>query len=102
MSLPIVLRIVLRPEAAADLLSVQDWYEHQRAGLGAAFTDAVDKLLTRIAALPELYVVVFRGVRRGKVQRFPYLVYYRVFSDWIEVIGVLHGSRDPQIWQGRA
>lgn len=52
--------------------------------------------------MPEVYVVVLNEVRRAKLRWFPYLVYYRVLSDRVEVIGVLHGSRDPGVWQGRA
>jgi plasmid stabilization system protein ParE len=40
-------------------------------------------------------------VRRGKVRRFPYVVYYRVLADRIEVIAVLHAARNPQTWQDR-
>jgi plasmid stabilization system protein ParE len=80
----------------------RDWYERQRAGLGDAFTDAVDDFLVRIGAMPELYGVVLRDVRRGKLRRFPYLVYYRVLSDRIEVIAVLHSGRHPRVWQSRA
>ena len=97
MSLP----IVLRPEAQADLLAARDWYAQQRAGLEDAFAEAVEQLLARIEAMPELYAAVLRDVRRGKLRRFPYVVYYRVLADRIEVIAVLHGSRDPQVWQDR-
>ena len=52
--------------------------------------------------MPEMYAAAFRGVRPAKLRRFPYVVYYRVLADRIEVLAVLHGSRDPRIWQGRA
>jgi toxin ParE1/3/4 len=97
MSLP----LILRPEAQADLLAIRDVYEQQRAGLGTAFGDAVDDLLLRIRAMPQLYAVAHKDVRRAKVRRFPYVAYYRVLADRIEVFAVLHGSRDPQIWQSR-
>jgi plasmid stabilization system protein ParE len=97
MSLP----ILLRPEALADLLEARDWYEQQRAGLGEAFAEAVDQILARIEMMPELYGVVFRKVRQGKLRRFPYVLYYRVLADWIEVIAILHGGRDPRVWQDR-
>jgi len=97
MSLP----VVLRPEAQADLLSARDWYEQQQPGLGDGFTDVVEEMIDRIAAMPELYAVVLNGVRRAKLRRFPYLAYYRVLSDRVEVIGVLHGSRNPSVWQRR-
>ena len=97
MSLP----LVLRPEAQADVIAARDWYEQQRPGLGDQFVDALDELLDRITAVPELHPVVLNGVRRVKVRRFPYLVYYRALPDRTEVIAVLHGSRDPGVWQGR-
>jgi len=97
MSLP----IILRPQAEADLKDARDWYATQSPGLEIAFAESVDHVLERIAAMPHMYAVAFRDVRRGALRRFPYLTYYRVLSDRIEVIAVLHGSRDPKIWQER-
>ncbi len=97
MSLP----IFLRPEAQVDLLAARDWYERQRAGLGIEFAEAFEEMLARIEILPELYPAVLRNVRRGKLRRFPYVLYYQVLADRIEVIAILHGSRNPQVWQDR-
>jgi len=95
------LSVVLRPEAQLDLLETRDWYERQQFGLGQAFADAVDESVARIEAMPQMYATVFGDVRRGKLRRFPYLVYYRVLSDRSEIIAVLHASRDPKLWQER-
>jgi plasmid stabilization system protein ParE len=97
MSLP----VTLRPEAQDDLLAARDWYEQQRAGLGDSFAAAVDEVITRIEAVPELHAVVLEDVRRGKVRKYPSVVYHRVLADRVEVIGVLHTSRDPRVWQER-
>lgn len=97
MSLP----LVVRPEAQADLLAARDWYEQQRPGLGDDFSDAAEELLDRIAATPKLYPATLKDVRRAKLRRFPYVVYYRMLADCVEVLAVLHGSRNPQIWQDR-
>jgi plasmid stabilization system protein ParE len=70
------------------------------AGLGDAFTQAAEQVLARIETLPELYPVVLQEVRRAKLRKFPY-VYYRALASRVEVIGVLHGSRNPQLWQDR-
>ena len=59
-------------------------------------------MFERIAAMPKLYAPTIKNVRRAKLRRFPYVVFYRILADRIEVIGVLHGSRDPGIWQDRA
>jgi toxin ParE1/3/4 len=95
------LAAVFRPEAQADVLQTRDWYERQQPGLGEIFSVALNEAVIRIEAMPLMYAMVFRGVRRGKLRTFPYLIYYRTLSDRIEVIAVLHGSRDPKLWQER-
>jgi plasmid stabilization system protein ParE len=90
-----------RPEAEADVLETRDWYEQQQHGLGDSFRDSLDQIVVRIQTMPQMYAVVFRDVRRGKLRRFPYVIYYRVLPNRIEVIAVLHGSRDPRLWQER-
>jgi len=65
------LAAVLRPEAQADLLQTRDWYERQQPGLGGAFSVAVDEAVIRIEAMPQMYAMVFRDVRRGKLRTFP-------------------------------
>jgi plasmid stabilization system protein ParE len=96
------LPVVLRPEAAGDVLNARDYYDRQRENLGDRFADSLDEAILQIAANPELSAVVLRNVRRTKLRRFPYVVYYRVLADRIEAIGVLHASRHPRTWQRRA
>jgi plasmid stabilization system protein ParE len=96
------LRVVLRPETESDLLQAHDWYEQDGPELAEAFVGSFEATIDRIEAMPQLYAVAFKNIRRSKLRRFPYLVYYRVLSDRIEVIGVLHGSRDPRVLQERA
>ena len=95
------LPLVVSPAARADILDVQNWYDQQRAGLGKKFGDAVEKQFDQIVSMPTLYAVVEDEVRQAQVSRFPYLVYYRLTTDRIEVLAVLHTSRDPQTWQSR-
>ncbi len=90
-----------RPEAQIDVLEARDWYERQQQGLGDSFKDSLDHIIVRVETMPQMYAVVFSNVRRGKLRRFPYVIYYRILSDRIEVIAVLHGSRDPRLWQER-
>jgi len=95
------LSVALRPEAQADLLEARNWYERQQFGLGDAFAASVDEAVARIEEMPEMYPSVFFDVRRGKLRRFPYLIYYRVMADRSEIVAVLHSSRDPKLWQDR-
>jgi plasmid stabilization system protein ParE len=96
------LPVLVRPEAQRDLQEGREWYEQRRSGLGDEFLEAVDGIFSRIAESPELYPAEYRGVRRVGLSRFPYVVYYRTTGSAVEVLAVLHGSRNPRTWQSRA
>jgi toxin ParE1/3/4 len=70
--------------------------------LGEDFLAAVQVVLDRIEQNPEVHAPIFQAVRRGRVKRFPYAVYYRIEPDRLVVIAVLHSKRDPRGWQSRA
>lgn len=95
------LPVILRAEAEADLAEVRDWYEEKLVGLGDEFVSEAERFFARIASFPELYAIVIRNARRGKLRRFPYVVYYRVLTDKIEIFAVLRGSRDSKTWRSR-
>jgi toxin ParE1/3/4 len=96
------LPVVLRQEASLDTEAVRDHLESQRAGLGQTFLSRLNEVLARIGAMPEMYGVIWRNVRAARLRRFAYVVYYRVHNDRIEVIAVMHGSRNASAWRSRA
>jgi toxin ParE1/3/4 len=98
MSLP----VVLRPEASRDTEEARDYFESKQTGLGLAFLDRLREALQRISARPEMYGVVWRNVRATRLRRFTYVVYHRIHDDRVEVLAVMHGSRDASTWQSRA
>jgi plasmid stabilization system protein ParE len=95
------LPVVLRPEASQDVEEARDYLESQHAGLGQDFLDRLNETLTRIGSMPELYAVVWQSVRAVRLRRFTYVVYYRVHDDRVEVLAVMHGSRNASAWQSR-
>ncbi len=94
--------IRLRPEAEDDLTEAATWYESQRAGLGQQFLDEVLSALATIAEMPLTHAVLYRNTRRAWMRRFPFGIFYQVDSEGVIVIAVIHGSRHPRRWQGRA
>jgi len=50
---------------------------------------------------PERFPIALGDIRKARVRRFPYVVYYVVLPEVITVIAIIHGRRDPQRWQGR-
>ena len=98
MSLP----VILRPDADADIEASHDDLERVRAGLGDQFVTRVREMLALIEAMPEMYGVVWHDVRAARLRQFRHVVYYVVFTDRVEIIAVMHGSRDSSAWQSRA
>lgn len=97
MSLP----VVLRPLANADIQQIHVELEAQDAGLGDRFLDRLQETLDHIEAMPEMYAEVWGTIRAGRLRKFRHVVYYVVLADRVEVIAVMHGSRDPSAWQSR-
>lgn len=93
--------LIVRPEAETDLAEGRDWYEGRQAGLGAEFLAAVDVVFDHIREFPKLYAAGYKDVRRVRMKRFPYVVYFRTTSRSVEIVAVLHGSRGPLHWQSR-
>lgn len=92
---------VFRPEAVVEVVEARRWYEEQEPGLGDAFAASVEETVNRMRSMPRMYPVAHRDVRRGKLRRFAYLIYYRVQPNKVEVLAELHGSRDPRLWRER-
>ncbi len=97
MSLP----VIVRPEAEADIQGTYADLEQLQPGLGSRFAAQVRQVFERIESMPELYGVIREDVRAARLKKFRYVVYYVVFADRVEVLAVLHGSRDSSAWQSR-
>ena len=94
--------VTLRPEAEADIREAHAILESARQGSGVRFDNQVAGILQRLEIMPELYGVISLDVRAARVKRFRYVIYYAFLGDRVEVLAVLHGSRDPSAWQSRA
>ena len=93
--------LTFRAEARDEMENAYNWYEDQKAKLGEDFLACVDTTLDRIEQRPESYPCCFQDFRRAVIHWFPYVIYYRIIDRRIIVIAVVHGKRDPKIWQSR-
>lgn len=94
-------RLLLQPEAHADIDEAFRWYEGRHIGLGYEYLRLVRVALARVERSPDAYPVMLDDIRRAGVRRFPYYIYYVARSSDTSVIAVLHGRRDPHHWQSR-
>jgi toxin ParE1/3/4 len=89
------------PAARAEMIAAQEWYEREAEGLGRKFRDEVDFQVGRIAANPLRFPEMLSDVRRARLRRFPYGLFFRLLPDGVYVIACFHSSRDPFIWRNR-
>ena len=94
-------RVIVRPLAERDLLDASGWYELRKVGLGGEFLDAFADLQDRLGRTPFIYPEVYRGVRRAVLRRFPYLVYFVVRGQSVQITACLHAARDPRLIRRR-
>lgn len=94
-------RIVLRRRARQDVDDAVDFYIRE-AGVEIAhrFVDAVDSAYARIRRHPETGSLRYAemaskdGLRGRTLKRFPYVVLYIISGERVEIVRVLHMSRD--------
>ena len=97
----VCLPVRLTSHAVQDLAVAEQWYLDEAPHVLASFEEEIDRAFRLISERPELYQAVESTVRRALVRRFPFSVFYRILPQWIEVIAVVHQSRDPRTWQRR-
>jgi hypothetical protein len=93
--------LLVRKEAAADLVEAVEWYDARRGGLGGEFLTAVRAVLAEIEESPERFPIVRGDIRRARLRRFPYALFYIVEQTQTVVTACMHFRRDPRRWQSR-
>jgi plasmid stabilization system protein ParE len=91
----------MRPAARNDLGEIVDYYEQQKARLGRQFLAALVSTLEFVVERPSSFPEVCADVRRARLTKFPYGVFFRFTPDTIQVIAIMHLHRDPGAWRRR-
>ncbi|HSP80086.1 MAG TPA: type II toxin-antitoxin system RelE/ParE family toxin [Myxococcaceae bacterium] len=101
-------RLELHPEAEREVDAAVDWYEAQRAGLGAEFFAELRRSLQVIAESPRESApwpggrASALGMRRFLMERFPFVLPYVVTEELVVVLAIAHTRRRPGYWLKRA
>jgi len=89
------------PDAAVEFAEAVRYYRERGWSLGERFASEVRTAIRRIVAAPERWRVLEDGVRRCLVRVFPYSVIYSIEPDYVLIIAVMHGKREPGYWKHR-
>jgi plasmid stabilization system protein ParE len=93
----------LRLQSPADLdyLQALKFYEERQPGLGREFDAEPLALFERIKQTPELFQKETDVVRKARMPRFKYRIYFTVEGDEIGVLAIWHPSRNPDTLRRR-
>ena len=94
-------KLIIKPFAEEDAKDAANWYNEKREGLGNEFLLALEAALNAIQRNPNLYQVVYKGLKRALTVRFPYGIFFTVDEDVIYVLAIVHTSRSPKVWKKR-
>jgi len=93
----------IREEAEKELEQAFDHYEQQREGLGQEFLDEYVRGTHKLVEAPLRWPTdpVHSQVRRFRLDRFPYVLMYRVEETQCMIIAIAHSKRKPGYWLDR-
>lgn len=95
-------KIIFGAEARIEFEKAVAWYDGRQPGLGDRFEARVHTTFQRILECPERFPLVGKTIRKARVEVFnKYSIYFHVESDFIGVVSVFHGSRNPAELQRR-
>ena len=94
-------RVAFGPAARAEVLDAADWYKVRAPVVAERFAAEVEAVVARIAENPLQFPVVFKDLRRARLRRFPYGLFFRVEGTEVHVLACFHGNREPRRWQKR-
>lgn len=90
------MKLVFTDEAKFDLEDIGDWIADHNPARAVTFVDELIARCAKLTGMPHAHPLVpIRGntsIRRAVHGH--YLIFYRLTTDAVEIIHVLHGSRD--------
>jgi hypothetical protein len=87
--------------ARRELDDAVEYYDGISPQLGNDFMEAVERLISQIRSFPKACPELSASIRRCRVKRFPYGLVYRLGKDALEILAVMHFSREPNYWVDR-
>jgi plasmid stabilization system protein ParE len=96
------LKVVLHPEADAELSQGVDYYASIDQELGERFLGEIKRLIAEISMHPRTFRKFDPPARRHFSTWFPYGVIYLEQPDQLWIVAIMHMKRRPGYWKPRA
>jgi plasmid stabilization system protein ParE len=88
--------LVVTPEANDDILDAKEWYEAESSRASHDFVSIVKKSLNFISENPYSGRIIRENVRAKYLGKFPYIIYYEIYDNYVIVLEVIHAARNSK------
>ena len=93
--------IELSDEAETDFNESYEYYLEDSPKVADTFFRRINICFEDIKQNPNSFPFAYKDIRKYVVKKFPFVIYYRIIDSIIQVIGIFHTSRNPEIWNER-
>ena len=95
------MRHEFHPEAALEFAEAVQFYKQRGRDLGRRFALETRLAIKKIGDHPKRWRMIEDDVRCCLVRVFPYSVLYTIEDDYILIVAIAHGKRQPGYWRHR-
>ena len=92
---------IFHEEASAEYEAAFEWYYLRSEFAAERFVEEIDRAISQILASPRRWPETTHQIRKFRLQRFPFAVFYRQTASGIQILAVAHGRRRPGYWKRR-
>jgi toxin ParE1/3/4 len=93
--------LIWNVSARFEFIQATGYYGHIEAELGDRFISAVEAAIARLRSNPEMFRRFEGDMRKVPVEGFPYAVIYCIEEQGLNLVSVMHSSRQPGYWRER-
>lgn len=93
--------IELSDDAEDDFNKSYEYYYEDNPKVADAFYISINHCFEIIKQNPNTFPIAYKNVRKYVIKKFPFVVYYRIVDEVIQVIAIFHTSRNPETWNER-
>ena len=87
--------LIIRQEAAIDIIEATVYYEEQQVGLGRRFLKQLQVYFDRIQTYPKHFYIKRNPYREAFIKKFPYLIIYELIENKVIVYAVFNTYQNP-------
>ena len=86
------------PSFVADLKRATEYYDDISSITGNKLRDEIQSKIELVGCTSEGFATIHNNIRALRLKKFPYVMLYRSFDDYVQFVGLVLGSTERKHW----